>query len=135
MGHIEWPDKLMTIYEVFKHAHKGMAYLSISLFIVRGVLMWMGSGRLHQRWLKILPHVIDTLLFVFALSMLVLLWGNPFQYAWLSVKIVAVLVYIVLGMCAFKGKTPMVRRLAFFVALLVVTYVVMVAKTKWVWPF
>ena len=125
----------MNSYEVFKHAHKGMAYLSISLFILRGVLVYLGSARLHQRCWKVLPHVIDTLLFVFALSMLALLWGNPFQYAWLSVKIVAVLVYIGLGMLAFKGKTQLVRRLAFLAALLVVSYILMVAQTTMVWPF
>ncbi|AXF85788.1 hypothetical protein DTO96_101524 [Ephemeroptericola cinctiostellae] len=125
----------MNSYEVFKQAHKGMAYLSISLFILRGVLMSLDSERLHQRYWKILPHVIDALLLAFALSMLVLLWGNPFQYAWLSVKIVAVLVYIALGMLALKGKTQRVRRLAFLTALLVVTYILMVAQTKRVWPF
>ena len=123
-------------YDTLKHAHIGMAYLSIALFVLRGILMWTHPAALRHRWWKVAPHVFDSLLFIFAMTMLVWVWGNPFHYAWLTVKIIAVLVYIGLGAVALKcSKAKRVRAAAFFMALLVLFYIVSVAKIKLVWPF
>ena len=58
---------------------------------------------LQQRWVKIVPHVVDTLLLVSALT---LVFGSdqyPFEQPWLTAKVLALIVYIALGTIELKG--------------------------------
>ena len=60
---------------------------------------------LQQRWVKIVPHVVDTLLLVSALTLV--FWSDqyPFEQPWLTAKVLALIVYIALGTIALKrGK-------------------------------
>ena len=50
-------------YLALKHLHITFVTLSVSLFLLRGFWMWTQSPKLQQRWVKIAPHIIDTLLF------------------------------------------------------------------------
>ena len=53
----------MTLdYSAIRLLHTGSAALSIALFAVRGAWMMMSPERLQRRWVKIVPHVIDTVL-------------------------------------------------------------------------
>ena len=53
--------------EAVKGLHVLCALLSISGFAGRGILMLKGSALLSARWLKIAPHIVDTLLLLSAL--------------------------------------------------------------------
>jgi uncharacterized membrane protein SirB2 len=126
----------MQTYLLLKHTHMGFAFLSITLFMLRGGLMLAGSPRLNTRLLRILPHVVDTLLLSSALALAILMHYDPRQQPWLMAKIVAVVAYILLGSVALKrGRTKTLRAAAFIMALLVVAYIIGVAFTKSVWPF
>lgn len=121
----------MISYIAVKHIHVTCAALSISLFLLRGVLMLRHSAALQQRWLKITPHVVDTLLLASALTMVVWSAQYPFVQSWLTAKVLALLAYIVLGVIALKrGKTASIRLMAFIAALLVFAYIVAVAITR-----
>jgi uncharacterized membrane protein SirB2 len=121
----------MISYIAVKHIHVTCAALSISLFLLRGVLMLRHSAALQQRWLKITPHVVDTLLLASALTMVAWSAQYPFVQSWLTAKVLALLAYIVLGMIALKrGKTASIRLMAFIAALLVFAYIVAVAITR-----
>ena len=125
----------MLSYPMLKHAHMGFAYLSILLFTLRGLLLWLRPEKLAWRPLRILPHVIDTLLLSCALGLLWLGHWAVLQTPWILAKIGALLLYIGLGTVALKrGKTRTVRLVACAAALLVVIYIVLVAKTKLAWP-
>ena len=117
-------------YYTVKNLHVGAATLSIALFALRtGWMMW-SPGRLRQRWVKIVPHVIDTVLL---LSALWLAWqlGADGTRGWLAAKIVALLLYVVLGAIALKrGKTRRVRIVAAAFAAATFGYIVSVALTK-----
>jgi len=113
-----------------KLIHMGAAALSISLFILRGGWMLWSPQKLRQPWVKVLPHVIDTVLLAAALS---LAWqlGAVAWRAWLVAKVVGLLVYIVLGALALKrGRTRRTRVAAFVAAIATFGYIVMVALTK-----
>jgi len=114
-----------------KHAHMLFALLSIVGFSLRGVLkLFLNKPLNHKLW-KILPHINDTLLLMAAIGLLVVYQWNPFEIPWLLAKLVALLVYIGLGMFALKfGKTLAQQRLCFFAAILVFGYIVMTAITK-----
>lgn len=125
----------MPSYSLLKHAHMGFAYLSILLFTVRGGLMLADSPWLAAKPLRILPHVVDTLLLVLGITLAVLAHFLPTQQDWLMAKIVLLFVYIGLGTVALKrGRSKTVRTTAFVAALATVLWIVLIAKTKMVWP-
>ena len=116
-------------YVAIKHIHMGAAALSISLFILRGGWMLWSPQRLRQPWVKVLPHVIDTVLLAAALW---LAWQlGAAARGWLVAKVVALLVYVALGTIALKrGRTPRTRAAALIGATATFGYIAMVALTK-----
>lgn len=118
-------------YLAIKHIHVTFAALSGLLFLVRGIWMLGESAMLQRRWVKIVPHIVDTLLLASAVTLAVWSSQYPFAQNWLTAKIVALLAYIVLGMFALRlGKTRPVRIAAFIGALAVFAYIVKVAVTR-----
>ena len=118
-------------YLSLKHFHMGCAALSGSLFLLRGAWMLRASSMLQQRWVRIAPHIVDTLLLASAIGLA--LWSHqyPGQQPWLTAKLAALLGYIVLGSIALKrGRTKGQRLAAFVAALLLFAYIVTVAITK-----
>ena len=73
----------------------------------------MGSPLLQQRWLKILPHVNDTLLLAAAIYLMLTIQQYPFVDHWLTVKFFALLAYIVLGSITLKRASNPQAKLAF----------------------
>jgi uncharacterized membrane protein SirB2 len=118
-------------YLVLKHSHLLLAVVSISLFVYRFVLHLKASDKLQQKWLKIVPHIIDTFLLIFGVSMAVMASINPFQHHWLLAKLCLVVLYIVFGYIALKkATTTQGRIIAFSVAIMAVLSVVHLAMSK-----
>lgn len=118
----------MNNYLVAYYIHVTCVILSITLFLTRGFWMLRGSGMLDHKAVKILPHVIDTILLASAIGLTVILSQYPFIHNWLTVKVVALIVYIGLGTVALKrGKTPTIRGIAFVGAIITFGYIVSVA--------
>lgn len=116
------------MYIAFKHAHMTFALISGLFFIVRGVWMLQDSPRLSQRWVKILPHVNDTLLLGCAIVLMVQIQQYPFVASWLTAKVIALVAYIGLGVVAMKpGRPKTVRSAAFGMALFCYGYMLSVA--------
>ncbi len=123
-------------YGAIKHLHIACVLLSGSLFLLRGIWMLCDSSLLQQRWVKIAPHLIDTVLLTSAIVMVVWSGQYPFVQNWLTAKVVALVTYIVLGTIALKrGKTKAVRVCAFIAALAVFAYIGSVAMTRQVLVF
>lgn len=121
----------MIGYLAVKHVHMTCAALSGSFFTLRGIWMLLDSPLLQRRWVKIAPHIIDTVLLASALIMVVWSGQYPFVQPWLTAKLFALLLYIVLGTIALKrGKTKTVRAVAYVGALATFGYIVTVALTR-----
>lgn len=123
------------IYALIKVTHITCAALSFSLFFLRGLWMLRAPQRLQLLWVRVLPHVIDTVLLASAITLAV--WSRQYPGAapWLTAKVVALLAYIGLGMLALRrGRTRGIRTLAWFAALGVFGYIVAVAYTRNPWP-
>ncbi len=117
-------------YAAVKLIHVSAALLSISGFALRGAWMLRSPQRLQQRWVRIVPHVIDTVLLVSAIW---LAWqlGADGTRGWLWTKVAALFVYIALGTVALKrGRTRSVRLTAFGAAFATFAYIVSVALAK-----
>ena len=118
-------------YLAIKHLHITFAVLSGSFFLLRGVWMLLDSPVLQRRWVKVVPHVVDTLLLTSALVLVFWSGQYPFVLNWLTAKVLALVAYIVLGTIALKrGKTRGVRTLALLAALATFAYIVAVALTR-----
>lgn len=116
------------MYAAFKHIHLLTVALSLGLFALRSVWMLSGSALLQKRWVKIVPHIVDTLLLVSAVGLMFQIQQYPFTDGWLTAKLFGLIAYIVLGTLALKrGKTQGTRTLALVAAFGVIAYIVGVA--------
>ena len=123
-------------YISLKVAHVSCVAISYALFVVRGVWMMRGSALLQRRWVRIVPHAVDTVLLASAIALAIMLHQYPLANGWLTAKVAGLLVYIGLGMIALKrGKTRRTRIAAWLVAQAVFFYIVAVAITRSPLPF
>ena len=121
----------MSTYILIKYIHVITALLSISGFLLRGLWMWQQSPMLQRKPVKVLPHVNDTILLTSALILMFMSAQYPFVLDWLTAKVLALLVYILLGMVAFRwGKTRGIKIAAWLLAVLTFSYIVSVAVTR-----
>jgi uncharacterized membrane protein SirB2 len=117
-------------YAVLKLVHVAAVALSFALFFLRGVWMMLDSDLLNRRWVRVLPHVDDTVLLAAGVWLAYELRLSP-ATPWLAAKLVALAVYIGLGVLALRpGRSKRVRIAAWLAALAVFGYVVAVAVEK-----
>ena len=119
------------MYEVSKHIHLTTIVLSVVLLLLRYVLNVMQSPMLQKKWLKILPHIVDSFLLVSAVTLCVFLKQYPFVDAWVTEKLLALVMYIFMVTLALKlGKTPFIRGIGLVGALSWIAYAGMIAISK-----
>lgn len=123
-------------YQALKLLHMGCAATSAALFMLRGAFMWRGAAFTSQpKALRVLPHLVDTVLLGSALALAFWSGQSPLAQPWLAAKLTALLAYIALGAVALRhGRTLAVRRAALLAALATLAYIVLVALTKQPWP-
>ncbi|WP_429022481.1 SirB2 family protein [Aeromonas allosaccharophila] len=126
---------MIAYYPMFKHLHMTLALVSLLLFIYRWSLALVGSDRLQQKWLKILPHINDTFLLLFGVLLAVALQLSPGQQPWLMAKLIALVLYIGLGVMALKRPARTQKLVAGVAALAVFGYMVGAAVTKSAWSW
>lgn len=118
-------------YALLKLTHVACAVLSYGGFFVRGVWMMRDSAMLERRWVKVLPHANDTLLLASAIALAAMSRQYPFVQGWLSAKVLALVLYIGLGMAALRaGRAKPLRITAWVSAQLVFIYIAWVAFTR-----
>ncbi len=122
----------MNIYLISYYIHVSCVLLTGVLFITRGVWMLRDSGLLQKPIVKVLPHIVDTVLLVSAISLMFQTQQFPITYDWMTVKFAALFTYIVLGVFALKRGKTKTHRLAFFIAaLLTYGFIISVALTHY----
>ncbi|WP_229418076.1 SirB2 family protein [Massilia sp. Root351] len=125
----------MMDYHVLKLIHVSCVAASVSLFLLRGAGMWCGAAWTAQRWTRTVPPLIDTLLLASAVTLAWTSGQSPLVQPWLSAKLGAVALYIVLGAFALKrARTRTGRRAALLAATATLAYIIAVAVTKQAWP-
>lgn len=118
-------------YASIKVVHIGCVAISYVLFFVRGIAMLRESAWRQRRWVKIVPHVVDTFLLVSAVALAVMSRQYPLTDGWLTAKVVGLMIYIGLGAVALKrGKARRTRVAAWVAAQAVFFYIVAVAVTR-----
>ena len=116
---------------MFKHLHMTLAVISIALFTLRFAWLMLNSEQLKRKWVKITPHVIDTLLLVLGVMMAVKLAINPVEQLWLGEKLIAVVAYIFTAMYTLKfARNKTMQIFGYLGAMGWVILVVRIAMTK-----
>lgn len=109
-----------------KYFHITCATLSFCGFALRGWWRLRDPARLRRRWVRTMPHLVDSGLFFSGLAMVWLYRWSPLDHHWLAAKLTALLLYIGLGALALRrGRARWV-----LAALAVFCYIVAVALSK-----
>lgn len=120
---------MIEFYAEIKWVHVAAVLLSGSLFALRGIAMLCGAGWHMAAPLRYLSYTIDTVLLTAAMMLATVLQQYPFVQGWLTMKVLLLVVYVVLGSYALKrGATRAVRTRAFVAALVVYAYIISVAR-------
>lgn len=128
---MQFPDPL-----ILKSIHVTSVAFSYLLFVLRGIWMLRDSTILRQRWIRIAPHGVDTVLLASAITLAWQYALSPLETPWLAAKILALPLYIAIGSIALKrGKTRRTRLLAWLSAQAVFLYIVSVAVTHHPMPW
>lgn len=119
-------------YALVKSVHVLAVALSIGLFVVRAAWALQGSARLQQTWVRVVPHVIDTVLLVSALWLAWQFSRAPgVAHGWLAAKLVGLVIYVIAGTLVIKrARGTGAKAVALLVALLTFAYIVAVAFAK-----
>ena len=123
------------LYQTLKGLHMSFVALTLGGMVLRGGWMLSDSPLLGHRLTRVLPHVIDTLLLLTGVALAVLTAQYPLVQPWLTAKLLALILYILLGTIALKrGRTKAIRSLALVLALVCFGYILAVAVTRNPWP-
>ena len=120
---------MIELYPEIKWVHVAAVLASGGLFALRGIVMLSGASWFMAAPLRYLSYTIDTVLLTAAMMLATVLHQYPIVHAWLTVKVLLLVVYVVLGSHAFKRSTTRAGRArAFIAALLVYGFIISVAR-------
>lgn len=125
----------MTMFTSVLALHVIAAGLSVSLFALRYWWTYQRSPMLAARWVKVVPHGVDTVLFLSGAALIAITHYLPFtgQDAWLTERLFGVIIYIVLGFIALGRRfrrSQQVGFIAFLLGLVVLFIIIKLAITK-----
>jgi uncharacterized membrane protein SirB2 len=116
------------IYQWLKPLHIFLVMSTYALFFLRGIWHFRESPLLQNRWATTVPHVIDTLLLFSAIALAMTIHQYPFVDAWLTAKVLGLVLYIGLGFVALhRGTKKVMRMMAWLGAQAVFLCIVLVA--------
>ncbi len=122
---------LSTHYLAIKQLHILTAMISITLFLLRFWMLIRQSGWLRKKWIRVAPHINDTLLLTFAVLLCFATRQAPLVTPWLSEKVIVVILYILAAMFTLKwAKTRSGRIIWFIIALSLFAYTANIAVHK-----
>ena len=125
---------MIEFYAEIKWVHVAAVICSGLLFALRGVAQLAGARWTMAAPLRYLSYSIDTALLSAALLLAIVLGQYPFVHAWLTVKVLLLVVYIALGTFALKrGRTHVIRLFCFIAALIVYLFIASVARAHDPW--
>ncbi|QHJ09819.1 Protein YchQ [Paraglaciecola mesophila] len=119
------------MYTAVKHIHLTCIALSVLLFVLRFIWTMTQSSMLEKKWVKITPHIVDTLLILSAVTLCVLISQYPFVTPWVTEKLVGLFMYVFMVALALKmARTNFMRVIGFIGALSWIAFTALVAISK-----
>lgn len=125
---------MIEFYTQIKWVHVTAVMASGTIFFIRGLLLNLGVRWPMAAPVRYLTYTIDSILLTAALMLTTIVHQYPFVNAWLTAKVLLLIVYIVLGTFALKrGRTRTARIACYVAALLVFAFIVTVARAHNPW--
>ncbi|ABG41076.1 Invasion gene expression up-regulator, SirB [Paraglaciecola sp. T6c] len=119
------------MYTAVKHIHLTCIALSVLLFVIRFFWTMTSSSMLQKKWVKITPHIVDTLLILSAATLCVMISQYPFVTPWVTEKFVGLLMYVFMVALALKmARTNFMRVVGLVGALSWIAFTALVAISK-----
>ncbi|MGD8829541.1 MAG: SirB2 family protein [Pseudomonadales bacterium] len=118
---------------MLKSLHVTLAYLTAVGFVLRGLWSITDSPLRRERWVRVAPHLVDTLLLALGVTLAFRI-GASLADPWLAAKMSALLGYIGFGVLAMRGPTRSWKTAGFVAALGFLAYLFAVAYTRSPWP-
>jgi uncharacterized membrane protein SirB2 len=120
---------MTEFYTQIRWVHITAVMTSGTLFFIRGLLVNLGVRWPMAAPVRYLTYTVDTILLTAALMLTTIVHQYPFVNAWLTTKVLLLVVYIVLGTFALKrGRTRSVRLICYVAALVVFAFIISVAR-------
>lgn len=107
----------MSIYELLKTLHIFLALFSGLGFALRGFIRLVLNRPLAHPLVRFGPHLVDTLLLASGVGLWMILGISPLTVGWFGLKLLLIVVYIALGITAFRIRHQGKAVLVFLAAL------------------
>ena len=118
-----------AFYFEIRAVHIGAVALSGMLMLLRGVAHNGFGATWAMAWpVRTLSYTIDTVLLTAALMLTTIIQQFPFVDSWLTMKVLVLVAYIMLGYRALRGRTAKVRWASLAGAALTFGFIVAVAR-------
>lgn len=117
--------------ETIKTIHITFAILTIISFTLRSIFMWLKHELLQKISVKVFPHIIDAVLLLSGILLVIESYGNFLQQSWLLAKIIAIILYVIVGSIALKyGRTLLIRSFSVLASWGILAVIVTLAMTR-----
>ena len=119
---------MSEFYLQVRLAHVILVCCSGALFAARGLATIFGGAWPRHAAVRWLSYTIDTCLLTAALMLVTILHQYPFVQGWLTMKVLLLVCYVVLGTYALRlAQTRRLRIVTYLAALLVFLFIASVA--------
>ncbi|WP_395614176.1 SirB2 family protein [Allosphingosinicella sp.] len=116
-------------YPELRILHICAVVASGALFVARALAVNLaGAGWPMRRRVRILAYGVDTTLLAAAVMLTTIIGQYPLVSAWLTAKLVLLVLYILLGYAALRGRTHAVRLICLAGAAATYGFIVTVAR-------
>ena len=97
-------------YVALRYVHVGAVIASFCLFFLRGLCTMTAPGKLAARQVRVVPHVVDTVLLASAIALATMTAQYPFMQPWLTATVLALALHVLFGAVAIRrGRTRRAR--------------------------
>ena len=118
-----------NFYLGIRQVHIGAVMASGVLMLLRGLAHNLWKAAWVKAWpSRYLSYTIDTVLLTAALMLMTIVGHYPFVDNWLTMKVMLVLLYIVLGYTALRGKSAALRWTSLGAAALTYGFIITIAR-------
>ncbi len=120
----------MSTIVLLERLHIALALISGLGFALRGFIIRVLDRPLASPLVRVGPHLIDTLLLMSGIALWFHFRYSPVESAWLGLKLVLIVVYVLLGVAALRAERRERGVLAYVAALLVFLTIASLALLK-----
>jgi uncharacterized membrane protein SirB2 len=116
-------------YLEIRAAHIGAVAASGILLFIRAVAFNVAGARWVMSWpVRLLSYTIDTVLLTAALMLTTIIDQYPFVDNWLTMKLLLLVAYIMLGYRSLRGSTAAVRWACLAAAAFIYGFIISIAQ-------